>query len=151
MMELIFVIVILGILAGVAVPRFGDTKEQANIANARSEIASIRSGIISDRQSRLMMGGNAFAPVGIGTYMFNGKTYKQLNNGGLFGGVLMYPLTNKDADGYWYTTNNGDGDFDYNIGGVKVNFDYNVTSGVFTCNPATGSATVDNYCKSLTQ
>ncbi|MBR7117803.1 MAG: prepilin-type N-terminal cleavage/methylation domain-containing protein, partial [Helicobacteraceae bacterium] len=40
MIELVFVIVILGVLAAVAVPRFVTTRTDAQVAMARSDIAS---------------------------------------------------------------------------------------------------------------
>jgi type II secretory pathway pseudopilin PulG len=45
MIELIFVIVILGILAAVALPRFASIQDDANIAAEKSVIGSIRSGL----------------------------------------------------------------------------------------------------------
>ncbi|GHS89928.1 hypothetical protein FACS189487_11060 [Campylobacterota bacterium] len=45
MIELIFVIVILGILAAVALPRFASIQDDANIAAEKSVIGSVRSGI----------------------------------------------------------------------------------------------------------
>jgi type II secretory pathway pseudopilin PulG len=45
MIELIFVIVILGILAAVALPRFATIQDDANIAAENSAIGSVRSGL----------------------------------------------------------------------------------------------------------
>jgi type II secretory pathway pseudopilin PulG len=45
MIELIFVIVILGILAAVALPRFATIQDDANIAAEKSAIGSVRSGL----------------------------------------------------------------------------------------------------------
>ena len=47
MLELVFVIVVIGILAGIAVPRLFVTRDDAVLVKARSDIASIRSGIIN--------------------------------------------------------------------------------------------------------
>ena len=46
MIELVFVIVILGILAAVAVPRLAASRDDAHIAKGRADVASIRSGIL---------------------------------------------------------------------------------------------------------
>ena len=54
MIELIFVIVVLGILAGVAIPKMAATRDEAKIAKGRSDIASIRSAIVTERQTRLI-------------------------------------------------------------------------------------------------
>ena len=45
MIELVFVIVVLGILAGIAVPRLAATRDDATIAKMRGDIAAIRSGL----------------------------------------------------------------------------------------------------------
>ena len=45
MIELVFVIVIIGILAAVAVPRLAATRDDAEIAKARVMVASIRNAL----------------------------------------------------------------------------------------------------------
>ena len=47
MIELVFVIVILGVLAAVAVPRFVATRTDAQIATARSDMASAQKAIVA--------------------------------------------------------------------------------------------------------
>ena len=135
MIELIFVIVIMGVLAAVAIPKFGNTKEQADLVKARSEISSVRSGIITERQARLIKGDSSWI------------TNANLDSGGLFGGALMYPLANKDKEGSWYTATTGNGSYIYKLGGVSITFDYNSTSGKFSCDTLNG--TYGTKCKSL--
>ncbi|MBU1990199.1 type II secretion system GspH family protein, partial [bacterium] len=43
MIELVFVIVVLGILAAIAIPKFATTRTDAIIAKGRADISSIRS------------------------------------------------------------------------------------------------------------
>ncbi|MGE4510837.1 MAG: type II secretion system protein [Sulfurimonadaceae bacterium] len=143
MIELIFVIVVLGILAAVAIPKFAATRVDAQIAKGRAEVASIRSGIVSERQSRLIKGCTGYIPNGTGTYVCNGQTYPQMNNGGLFGGILMYPLPNiANEDGKWSSANTGIGTYVFRAGGANNTFDYNSTNGRFTC-------TAGTYCDKL--
>ena len=52
--ELIFVIVALGILAMVALPRLASSKEDAEITRAKAEIAAIRSAIQTYRGANLL-------------------------------------------------------------------------------------------------
>ena len=66
MIEMIFVIVVLGILAAVAIPRFGATRTDAEISKGVADVASIRSAIITERQSRLIMGDNKYIEAGTG-------------------------------------------------------------------------------------
>ncbi len=135
MIELIFVIVVLGILAAVAIPKFSATRLDAQIAKGRGEVASIRSGIVSERQSRLIKGCSKFIPNG--TSSSDTTTcptitggIKQMDAGGLFGGVLMYPLQNQPGkDGAWSTTTAGSGTYTYRAGGINTTFDYNNTTG----------------------
>ena len=47
MIELVFVIVILGVLAAVAVPRFVATRTDAQVATARSDLASTQKAIVA--------------------------------------------------------------------------------------------------------
>ena len=47
MIELVFVIVILGVLAAVAVPRFVATRTDAQVATARSDLASAQKAIVA--------------------------------------------------------------------------------------------------------
>ena len=54
MVELIFVIVVLGILAMVALPRLVSSKEDAEIARVKAEIAAIRSAIQTYRGANLL-------------------------------------------------------------------------------------------------
>lgn len=54
--ELVFVIVIIGILAGVAVPRLAATRDDAEIAKAKATIASVKAALSTERQLRVLRG-----------------------------------------------------------------------------------------------
>ena len=54
MIELVFVIVALGILAMVALPRLASSKEDAEITRVKAEIAAIRSAIQTNRGAKLL-------------------------------------------------------------------------------------------------
>jgi len=58
MIELIFVIVILGVLAAVAIPRLAGVQDDALIASEKSGIASIRGGIASLHGKMMLAGGD---------------------------------------------------------------------------------------------
>lgn len=53
MIELIFVVVILGILASIALPKFMGTQDQAAEANVKQQIQQIRASIQSERMQRI--------------------------------------------------------------------------------------------------
>ncbi|MDR1976898.1 MAG: type II secretion system GspH family protein, partial [Campylobacteraceae bacterium] len=60
MMELVFVIVILGILASVAVPRLTATRTDAQITRGIADISAIRSSIITKRSENLLTGNASY-------------------------------------------------------------------------------------------
>jgi general secretion pathway protein G len=125
LIELIFVIVVLGILAAIALPKLGPTVDHALVAKAQGDLSSIRAAIASDRQRNLVQGNNSYATSLGGT---------SGNNKPLFGNVLTYPIYSKsqggwtqnadDANKYTFTIETGNG----------VDFDYNATTGIFDCN-----------------
>jgi general secretion pathway protein G len=56
MIELVFVIVVIGILAGVAIPKFAATRDDAFVSKGRAEVAALRSAIATERQKRILRG-----------------------------------------------------------------------------------------------
>lgn len=56
MLELTFVIVIIGILSAIAIPRFAATRDDAVIAKARTTVAAVRNSISAERQRRILRG-----------------------------------------------------------------------------------------------
>jgi general secretion pathway protein G len=56
MIELVFVIVVVGILAGIAIPRFAATRDDAFIAKARATVGAVRSALVTERQKRILRG-----------------------------------------------------------------------------------------------
>jgi len=149
MIELVFVIVILGILAAVAVPRFTATRDDAQVSKGRSDISAIRSGIVTERQGRLFRGQNMFisrldanvATNTAGVMLFD-------NNGSAANTILQYGIATGavNENGHWIKT--GPATYDYRIMGVSVRFSYVQGTGTFDC-----AATVVNnvdYCAILT-
>lgn len=137
MIELVFVIVILGVLAAVAIPRFAATRDDAQIAKGRSDILTIRSGIINERQARMFRGDSSYAD--------------DLNSNvgadqPLFGDILARPITSKAAtvDGGWRKTANFT--YAFRVMGVDVAFTYDPTNGTFECDRDVGTS-----CRLLTE
>ena len=110
MIELVFIIVVLGILAGVAVPRLAVTRDDATITKLRADVASIRSGIGLER-SKAMMEGNLPA--------WNAKTATE-KLGVRFSNVLQGPVAvGNDRNGWTF---NDDGTFTACAGGRCATF-----------------------------
>jgi len=72
MMELIFVIVIIGIISAVAVPKFSETAKIAQLSKANSIYMNIVSALATERQHRILKGDfTAITDLGDSTYAFN--------------------------------------------------------------------------------
>jgi len=56
MIELVFVIVVIGILAGVAIPKLAVTRNDAKIVKAKTTVASIRNALGTQRQKLILSG-----------------------------------------------------------------------------------------------
>ncbi|MEA3522396.1 MAG: type II secretion system protein [Campylobacterota bacterium] len=56
MLELVFVIVVIGILSAIAIPKFAANKSDAVIAKAKATVASVRLALSSERQKRILKG-----------------------------------------------------------------------------------------------
>ncbi|MBU0631943.1 type II secretion system GspH family protein [bacterium] len=151
MIELVFVIVVLGILASIALPKFIATRTDAVIAKGRSDVASIRTAISTERQKRFMQGDSSYInhldanvtvnTIGVTVFDDNGTATNRL---------LTYGITTKDADGGWVKL-----DIDKYVYRVKQNlwipFYYDATEGTFNCDATAGTAIEQDYCAKLTK
>lgn len=129
MMEMVFVIVILGILYAIAAPRLSASRTDAHIAKGKADIASIRSGIVSERQSRLIRGNSDF----IATDVLDTNTTT-----GLFDGVLMYAVvpTATKTNGHWSFVSAPDlntSNYTYGVSSSNIAFQYTRNDGLFLC------------------
>lgn len=141
MIELMFVIVVLGILAAVALPKFADSGTNARIASGKADVMAIRSAILSERQKRLVKGDGSY----ITAINLDKNSTTQL-----FGGVLTYPKQASTSEGHWSLNNNTHGKYIYKVGNESVKFEYDSATGKFTCDGfnAVGSTAAD-YCSKL--
>ena len=131
MLELVFVIVVLGILASIAVPRLFTTRDDAIIAKGRADIASIRSAVVNVYNTNMLAGN---------------FTYPALERAGsttglLFENVLQNGIKTDEKSGW---TKDGDG-YKFALQGKSTKFTYDVTNGTFSC-PRT-----DSLCSALTE
>ena len=112
MLELTFVIVIIGILAAIAVPKFAATRDDATITKAKSTLASIRSAINQEVQRRQMQGN--FTPIyslsTTGVTAYNANLFDRFDNNASGPRVLEYPIRscqNAQSVGCWLKSING--------------------------------------------
>ena len=140
MIELVFVIVVLGILAAIAVPKFAATRMDAQIAKGRSDVASIRSAIINERQARLITGSHVWIS------KLHSSDTKYFDGNGT-SSLLMYGIVPKDADGHWHgaAASGTKWIYKYKVGTTDVTFTYDPANGTFDCDHS------KDLCKKLTE
>ena len=56
MLELVFVIAVIGILSAIAIPKFAVTRNDAIITKAKTTVGALRSAIATERQKRILKG-----------------------------------------------------------------------------------------------
>jgi len=56
MLELTFVIVVIGILSAIAIPKFAATRDDALVSRGKSTLAAVRNAIATERQKRILRG-----------------------------------------------------------------------------------------------
>jgi general secretion pathway protein G len=139
MIELVFVIVVLGVLAAVAVPKFAATREDAQISKGAADVAAIRSGIVSVRQKYLLRGHTDWINTLSDSKLFDG-------NGTAGTEILMYPKVAKDAGGHW---RGGANDvYIYKVGDIDCQFVYDSDDGTFDLDSNDGNSNHE-YCEAL--
>lgn len=131
MVELVFVIVALGILAMVALPRLASSKEDAEITRVKAEIAAIRSAIQTNRGAKLLaQKGNGYPE------KLDEKTIEEITNG------------TKLSKKYWSVNETGN-QLTVTIAGNTTTFTYDKTKGSLTCKKTTPSQSSDPLCRKI--
>ena len=143
MIELVFVIVILGILAAVAIPRISGVTHDAEIAKGQADVATVRSAIMNERQTQLIKGTTTYIPTlsNSNTKLFTGNGTRTL---------MQYGVKAGTSSGKWQrivdnagvsAPNTGYTDsYNYRVGTSVNVFDYNGTTGSkgeFVCSSGT--------------
>lgn len=118
MLELTFVIVIIGILSAIAIPKFAATRSDATIAKGKATVSSIRNAVATERQKRILRG--EFERI-FKLSKSNGtdKPIFDAFDGNESNPVLQYPLQScKDgnAQGCWEETTTGTAGKDGTVG-----------------------------------
>ena len=110
MLELVFVIVVLGILASIALPKLWVTRDDAVVVKVRSDVSTIRSSI-STKYGKNIMEGRDECP----------SLEKDSNDNQLFECVLTYPIKKNSGAVKW----DGNGsDYNVTINGKVITFKY---------------------------
>jgi len=76
MIELVFVIVIIGVLSAIAIPKFGATAKLAYMSKGKNTLAIVRSALSTERQKSILRG--SFTPVTI--YNASGRVFTRFTD-----------------------------------------------------------------------
>lgn len=109
LIELVMVIVILGILAAVAIPKFQDLTTQAKISAGKGGLGAMRSAVAID-YAKSATSGTASFPTAITTALFADSLIPKnpLNNATSVAAVTVAPTgTATSTDGWWYVSASG--------------------------------------------
>ena len=118
MVELIFVIVVLGILAAVALPKLTGSIEDAYISKAQSHVSVIRSGLQNERSKSILKG--------------EGAVYPELHTDPLFKNVIEGGVEGGTKGGEW-EYDDSTKEYIFHTGPHRIYFEYNKSVGTFTC------------------
>ena len=158
MIELIMVIVIVGILAAVAVPKLAMNRDDAVVTTAKSTVSSIRSSLATEKQRRVLRGDFKAIFKLSKTNGYNKAIFDAFDGDDDYS-VLEYPLTsceNSTATGCWTETKTGT----RSATGVTTTSEYTFVMPTSTTHKAilelknnrlNCKSTTDEYCKELTQ
>ena len=143
MIELVFVIVILGILSSIAISKMAVTRDDAIITKGRSQVAGIRNAIALAKSMKMMQGSATLYPTRLDNLASASATSGKLFDTDGSTKLLDYPVYAKNADGHWTKASKN-----------KYNFVYQGNNMQFTYKPADGSFDCDHTkqtCKDLTE
>ncbi len=99
MIELVFVIVVIGILSSIAIPRFAATRDDAEIAKAIATIGAVKSSVATERQKRAIRGDyTVINALNVGGGVFNRFS---ADKDGVSDKVLETPVQGCASNGCW--------------------------------------------------
>lgn len=148
MIEIIFAIVIIGILASIAIPRLAATRDDAVLVKGKSQVSAVRSGIALQRSLRLMRGEANPNPATLDNANANEGQLLFFFSDGNQSNILESPIVSRSADGGWMKPNGAGNPLVYRFrltNAISVDFTYNAAAGSFGCDNTNAN------CRALTQ
>ena len=133
LIELIFVIIVIGVLAAVALPKFTEALNQADIGKAKSTVTAIRSGLQVYKNKHILLGESPY------------PSSLDSGSGKLFDVVLPDGITPSTDNGGWSKSNDY---YIYHTPEGDIAFEYNSTQGSFSC-VSGAPTTIDGICNSF--
>lgn len=149
MLELTFVVVIIGILSAIAIPRFAASRDDAIVTRAISTVAAVRNAVSMERQQRILRGD--FTTIGdLALVNGNNQPIFDFYDGDNTLPVLEYGLRScGDANdrGCWIST--ADTTYTYRMPASTNDVIFTLLLNRFTCEPNDG--TTGQSCRTLTE
>ena len=133
LIELIFVIIVIGVLAAVALPKFTEALNQADIGKAKSTVTAIRSGLQVYKNKHILLGQQPY------------PSSLDRGTGKLFDVVLPDGITPSNESGGWSKSGNY---YIFHTASGNIAFKYNNADGSFECEP-NSPTTIDGICNSF--
>ena len=145
MVELIFVIVVIGILSAIAIPKLAATRDDATVTKAVATIGAVRSAIATERQKRILRGDFTAITSLSSTGTNMAFSTFSADNAGNTANVLEYPISECASGeiGCWSVESGPI--YRYNMP-TSGYVDFNLSNSRFDC-----VNTGDANCKLLTQ
>lgn len=138
LVEMVFVVAVIGILMAVAIPKFSATRDDASITRAKGTLASLRSALTQEVQKRMMEGNyTQISNLGGTINSYDSKIFEYFDGDSNNSRVLEYPLLsckNASARTCWMRTasNTYDYKFPNAIGGIVT---ITLTNNRLNCTP----------------
>jgi len=149
LLELTFVIVIIGILSAIAIPKFAATRDDATVTSAIASVSAVRNAVSTERQKRILRGD--FTGIGdLALANGNDKPIFDFYDGDNTLPVLEYPLRScADANtrGCWIST--ADTTYTYRMPASSNDVVFTLANNRFTCDADDATTGVD--CRTLTE
>ena len=146
LIELVIVIVIIGILASVAIPKLFATRDDAVIAKIRTDVSTVRSAVLNLHSKNLMKGDSSY-PEALDDADANVEDEELFDGNDSIGVLLDYPIYSKNSNGHWMKTD--DTNYTIKLQNTDVKFNYYKSNGHFDCE-GLNSNKADDLCKKLT-
>jgi len=158
LIELIFVIVIIGVLASVAIPKFSHLTTHAKSSGVKSVVTSVQSSIDNIHGKWIVNDNYIWDPDGDGNSNLNSQGYPEHlddsnDNNHLFKWVLKIPVpacASGKTSGCWKRDDNDRDKYEYYYDASNIlKLEYNATNGSLECIAGEGDYSDESKCEQV--